>query len=105
MNEQYDKGKDDAEVFGCGGGGGGGSTVWEALGQVLMGLDKILLQSPSLRSHFSQFASRLVKPAAQRVGWNPKDSDGHLGKLLRATLISLLGLFCHDDEEVIALWG
>lgn len=35
-----------------------------------------------------------------QVGWVPKESDGHLGKLLRATLIGLLSLFCYQDAHV-----
>jgi hypothetical protein len=30
----------------------------------------------------------------------PKESDGHLGKLLRATLVGLLSLFCYKDPKV-----
>jgi len=77
------------------------STVWEALAQVLTALDKLLIQAPEIRKRFGQFASSLVKPAALKVGWNPRSDDGHLGKLLRATLISLLSLFCWSEPEVL----
>ncbi len=78
------------------------STVWEALAQVLVALDKVLLQAPEIRAKFHQFASSLVKPAAQKVGWSPRADDGHLGKLLRATLISLLSLFCWSEPDVLS---
>jgi len=77
------------------------STVWEALAQVLTALDKLLIQAPEIRKRFGHFASSLVKPAALKVGWDPRSDDGHLGKLLRATLINLLSLFCWSEPEVL----
>lgn len=75
--------------------------MWEALGQVLMALDKLLIQVPKVRKHFAAFAASLVKPAAARVGWDARPDDGHLGKLLRATLVNLLSLFCWSELEVL----
>jgi hypothetical protein len=76
------------------------STVWKALEQVLVGLDKLLITVPAIHKHFAAFASKLVKPAAQKVGWDPRPDDGHLGKILRATFIGLLSLFCYNEPEV-----
>lgn len=77
------------------------STVWEALGQVLMALDKLLIQAPKIRKQFAAFAASLVKPTAARAGWDARPDDGHLGKLLRATLVNLLSLFCWSEPEVL----
>ncbi|CAN0338129.1 unnamed protein product, partial [Laminaria digitata] len=41
-------------------------------------------------AHFSKLAAGLLAPIASKVGWEPKDADGHSGKLLRATVIELL---------------
>ena len=54
-----------------------------------------------MRKHFAAFAASLVKPAAARVGWDARPDDGHLGKLLRATLVNLLALFCWSEPEVL----
>lgn len=75
--------------------------MWEALGQVLMALDKLLIQAPKIRKQFAAFAASLVKPAAARAGWDARPDDGHLGKLLRATLVNLLSLFCWSEPEVL----
>jgi hypothetical protein len=37
------------------------------------------------------FAAKLISKIAVKVGWEPRSSDGHLTKLLRATVVSLLG--------------
>ena len=67
---------------------------------MLIALDKLLVQAPAIRARFAAFASSLIKPVALKVGWDPREDDGHLGKLLRATLISLLSLFAGSDPEV-----
>lgn len=36
------------------------------------------------------------------MGWDARPDDGHLGKLLRATLINLLSLFCWSEPEVLS---
>ncbi|CAB1114463.1 unnamed protein product [Ectocarpus sp. CCAP 1310/34] len=66
------------------------STVWKAVDSVLLGLDKILKADEAMSKRFSKLAAGLLKPIAGKVGWEPKDTDGHSGKLLRATVIELL---------------
>lgn len=43
-----------------------------------------------MSKRFSKLAADLLKPIAAAVGWEPKEDDGHSGKLLRATVIELL---------------
>jgi len=49
---------------------------------------------------FRQFAASLVEAAIVPVGWDPKDTDGHLTVQLRSTLISLLARFSSSDNTV-----
>ena len=44
----------------------------------------------AMHGHFSRLVAELLAPIADRVGWDPTPSDGHSGKLLRATVIELL---------------
>ncbi|CAM9808130.1 unnamed protein product [Ectocarpus sp. 4 AP-2014] len=76
------------------------STVWKAVDSVLLGLDKILKADEAMSKRFSKLAAGLLKPIAAKVGWEPKDTDGHSGKLLRATVIELLATFSADSTEV-----
>ena len=51
---------------------------------------QILKADETMHAHFSKLAAGLLAPIASKVGWEPKDADGHSGKLLRATVIELL---------------
>ena len=51
---------------------------------------QILKADESMSKRFSTLAADLLKPIAAAVGWEPKEDDGHSGKLLRATVIELL---------------
>lgn len=53
-------------------------------------LFQILKADEDMSKRFSKLAAGLLKPIAAKVGWEPKDTDGHSGKLLRATVIELL---------------
>ncbi|EGD82277.1 puromycin-sensitive aminopeptidase-like protein [Salpingoeca rosetta] len=76
-------------------------VVWDAIAPALNGLHKALLSDEALSKHLRALAASLVEPAAKKVGWDAKESDGHLTKLLRQTLIALLAKFS-DDEQVVA---
>lgn len=58
---------------------------------------------PNARTHWPKARpsspSTLVHPT--KVGWDSRPEDGHLGKLLRATLVNLLSLFCWWEPEVL----
>ena len=38
-----------------------------------------------------QFARTLVAPTAAAVGWEARITDGHLGKMMRTTVLDLAG--------------
>lgn len=43
-----------------------------------------------MHGRFCKLAADILAPIAAAVGWEPKETDGHSGKLLRATVIDLL---------------
>jgi puromycin-sensitive aminopeptidase len=51
---------------------------------------------------FCALGSSMVKAALARVGWSARAEDAHTEKLLRATVIGLLPVFCGEDAEVLA---
>ena len=67
------------------------ANVWDAVGDVLVALDKLLIDEPSIYDHFAGFAAKLIAKISASVGWEAKPSDGFLTKLLRANLVGLLG--------------
>jgi hypothetical protein len=77
-------------------------VVWGALSTALDQLDRIFVDNDVLHRHYVAFARKLIRPATEHIGWDSRESDGHLGKLLRGTLIGLLALFASDDEAVVA---
>ncbi|CAN0362558.1 unnamed protein product [Ascophyllum nodosum] len=77
------------------------STVWKAVDAVLLGLDRIMKADGAMHGHFSRLVAELLAPIADRVGWDPTPSDGHSGKLLRATVIELLASFSDESASVV----
>ena len=74
--------------------------VWQAL---LLGLgwcERILHGRP--RERFRAFVRELVRPALDRVGWEPRSGDTDVQKALRGTLFGALGTL-GGDPEVLAL--
>jgi hypothetical protein len=73
-----------------------------ALSGVLSGLYALMEQlgGPGY-SAFLAFGKRAVLNGLSKVGWDPRESDGHTDKLLRTTLIGLLDTFAWDDPEVV----
>jgi puromycin-sensitive aminopeptidase len=82
------------------------ATVWEAMADVLGSVDRVLVglgtSGEATRAAFVTFAASLVSPAADKVGWASRADDGHLGKLLRQTLVKLQAKFCAEDPVVQA---
>jgi hypothetical protein len=72
------------------------SIVWDALAMVLAAVDKAVVGIDSVHSNFKKMAASIVDPAMARLGWEPKDTDSHLTKLMRSTVISLLARFSED---------
>ncbi len=77
------------------------STVWDAIAGVLMELTTLYGETP-VASAFVAFAASLAGPAAAHYGWEPQPSDGHLGRLARASVMSLAGRFCVGDQGIVA---
>jgi len=75
-------------------------VVWGAISGGLDQLDKILSSDEEIYPLFLKLAQKLVLPAAEKVGWDSKDTDGHLTKMMRGTLISLLSRYASDDPAV-----
>jgi len=79
------------------------ATVWDALSMVLAGVDKLLIAAPdvTIRDRFLAIAAKLVAPTSERVGWEETAADGHLGKLLRTTMIRLQARFGFTNPIVV----
>jgi len=76
------------------------ANVWEALSQILLSLEKLFMNDTFLHKKMGSFASKLVLPAIEKVGWNSQPTDGHLTKLMRASLVGLLSKFCASHPAV-----
>ena len=77
------------------------ATVWGAIDGVLSGLNTITVENDFIQKELHALAARLVKPLAEKIGWEPRADDGHKTKLLRGTMIGLLDTFCYKDESVV----
>lgn len=75
-------------------------VVWKGLSSSLLGLDSVLSGDEEIHLHFSKFAKGVVLPLVEKVGWDPKQEDGHLTSLLRGLMVGLLCQFCADDTDV-----
>lgn len=49
---------------------------------------------------FRKFGKMLALKITKKVGWEPRESDGHLTSLLRGVAIGLLASFAYDDANV-----
>ena len=76
--------------------------VWNGIADILGGLYTVLSDDAGMSENFKKFASKVVIGLHNKVGWGAKDTDGHLGVLLRGMMIGLLSTFCYDDNAVAA---
>lgn len=69
---------------------------------VIGGLASLLkhTNNDNLYNSYCKFISKLIEKTAKEVGWDEKDDDGHLGKLLRAIMVRLQCKFNGKDEYV-----
>lgn len=74
--------------------------VWSGIADILSGIDSLLEDDASMSANFKKFAKGIVIGLSSKIGWDAKDSDGHLTVLLRGTMIGLLSSFCYDDQGV-----
>lgn len=66
---------------------------------------QILKADEKMHSRFCKMTGELLAPIAASVGWEPKETDGHSGKLLRATVIELLATWVCHGLGIILGWG
>eukprot|EP00924_Labyrinthula_sp_SR-Ha-C_P007479 snap_masked-scaffold_24-processed-gene-4.29-mRNA-1 protein AED:0.01 eAED:0.01 QI:0/-1/0/1/-1/1/1/0/890 len=76
--------------------------VWEALSTAVGGLSNVLKTETELREKFRMIVKPLVETAAAQSGWDPSDQDGHLGKLQRNLMISMLEKYAYDSTDVLS---
>jgi puromycin-sensitive aminopeptidase len=74
--------------------------VWSGIAEILGGLDSVLGDDEAMSASFKQFAKKIVIGLHAKVGWEAKETDGHLTVLLRGMMIGLLSNFCYDDNDV-----
>ncbi|XP_022788315.1 puromycin-sensitive aminopeptidase-like [Stylophora pistillata] len=74
-------------------------TVWNDLTTNMSSLSK-LLQNTGFYSSFQAFCIKLYEQIAQKVGWDPKDGEGHLDALLRGLVLGCIGR--SGDEATLA---
>merc|ERR1712194_117353 len=69
-----------------------------------MGFNTVLMAGcdDKIYAKFVTFAGKLISKCAARVGWEKKDTDGHLDGMMRETMISLMAKFSHEDPAVVA---
>lgn len=75
--------------------------VWEGLSDALSGLNTILSDSDDISGFFQGFAKSMILNLMTKVGWESKETDGHLTKLLRGIMLGLVSTFAYDDELVV----
>src|SRR4051794_33460751 len=71
-------------------------SVWQTIITGLVWCDRFLEGEP--RERFRDFVRTLVRPALDRLGWDPRPDDGELDKELRGDLIRTLGVLGDDPE-------
>lgn len=75
-------------------------NVWNAISLVVSALDKVLLGSNSpVYGHFQSFVAALLQPAAALLGWESSSTDGHLTRIMRSTLTTLVGRYSKRPED------
>jgi puromycin-sensitive aminopeptidase len=70
--------------------------VWSALLQGIGWCDRLL--DGAAREHYRGWVRRLVGPALDRMGWEPREDDADLVRSLRGTLVSALGIYGADPN-------
>jgi puromycin-sensitive aminopeptidase len=66
------------------------ASVWSDLASNLRDIEVIIGNEP-YHETFRTFGRGLFRPAAERMGWEPRPGEGHLDALLRSTVLSQAG--------------
>ena len=78
------------------------ASVWSDLASNLRDIEQLIAGEP-VHTAYQRFGRELFGPAAMRVGWTPRDGEGHLDSLLRSTVLGQAGSY--NDEETLAHAG
>jgi puromycin-sensitive aminopeptidase len=70
--------------------------VWQAILHGMSWCDRFL--DGEARERFRDFVRDLVRPAFDRLGWEPADGEPDLTKALRGQLVAALGILGNDPE-------
>ena len=62
------------------------------------GLDKASTENDVINKGVKKIGREIIGKLVAKVGWDAREEDGHLDKLLRGTMVRLLSVFCYDDE-------
>ncbi|HSL10868.1 MAG TPA: M1 family metallopeptidase [Actinomycetota bacterium] len=71
-------------------------TVWQAIVAGLSWCDRFV--EGDARERFRDFVRDLVRPAFERLGWEPAAGESDLTKALRGHLVAALGILGNDPE-------
>jgi puromycin-sensitive aminopeptidase len=74
-------------------------TIWSVIIAGLGTLEHHALDE-SVRPSFQQFTRDLIRPALERLGWEPRSPDTDLERKLRGELIAALGVLGEDPEVI-----
>ena len=74
-------------------------AVYDQISDTLVFINRLLAGDP-IRPRFQQFARALLRPAFDRLDWNPKPGEVVSRSFLRGSLIRGLGVL--DDSDIIA---
>jgi len=72
----------------------GDASVWSDLASNLRDIEQ-LISNEAIHPAYQGFAREIFGLAARKIGWEPKSGEGHLGALLRSTVLSQAGSY-HD---------
>mmetsp|Transcript_115080 Transcript_115080/g.245862 ORF Transcript_115080/g.245862 Transcript_115080/m.245862 type:complete len:882 (+) Transcript_115080:55-2700(+) len=77
-------------------------VVWDAIDVTIRGLDRVLMSgtSDAIYAKFVSFVAGLIKNIASAIGWEGRDTDGHLDGLLRQTMVAMQAKFSSDEALV-----
>lgn len=76
------------------------SPVFSSLEDILVSLNKVVAGDAALHSKFEAFGAKIIAKPAAELGLDAKDDDGHLTRLLRATLVRLQVQFMKGDPAL-----
>jgi puromycin-sensitive aminopeptidase len=87
------------------------ATVWKSLHPILLALLSAMDTAVQLRNDdasavqaleaFKRFVrTRIILPALDRFGWEPKPGESDVRKLTRGSVFGLVEEFCYDEPEI-----